>query len=501
MAQISVNRKFTLDVLLFGIFLLLVLLLRVGIGLAFPNILWPDEIFQSLEQAHRLTYGYGIVPWEFRNGTRSWVFPGILSGVMYLTAWMGEGSSGYLAGVTIFLCLISLIPILVAFLWGYRTGGLVAGIITGGVCSVWFESIYFAPKAFSEVVAAHLLLPGVYLGVCGKSFQPRTRLFLVGLLCGVALALRIHLLPAIAVAVWFICRKDWRSRGIPMIAGILGPILAFGVVDAFTWSYPFQSFWQNIWVNVAEGKSHEYGVTPWFAYLKQPVNHWSFALVPILFLAVLGTRRSPVLAWMALTIVLSHSVLAHKEYRFIYPAVLMAIVLAGLGTAELVARWRSRWSSPRGAIVAVLVCLILWTSTSAVLASRFETYRKNNLSMLWAAAETTNWQRYSGSLHAFKKLSTDETLCGVGLRAIEWIWSGGYTYLHRNVPIVLVDRDSDYDRLAPNFNYLVSLIPVPPQYQYVLQQCWGTTCLYKRSGSCTKETGYDINQLLEQKGE
>jgi len=494
------NRKFALGALLLGIVILLALLLRVSVAFAFPNILWSDEIFQTLEPAHRLTYGNGIVTWEFRRGTRSLVFPGILAGVMRLTDWMGDGSSGYLAGVTIFLCLLSLIPILVALLWGYRTSGLIAAILSAGICSIWFELVYFAPKAFNEVVAAYLLLAGVYLGVHGRVFQPRMRLFLAGCLCGSAIALRIHLLPAVVFAMVYICRKDWRARWVPMVAGILGPILAFGVVDAFTWSYPFQSFWQNVWVNVVLGKSEQYGVSPWYGYLSFLRNSWSWALVPITLLAIVGARRSPILAWLVIVIVLSHSVLAHKEYRFIYPALPMILILAGLGTAELVTRWRLRWSSPRVMVIAVLVCLILWTSTSAILASRFDPTRKTTLSILWAAPETTYWQRFSGNLLAFQKLSTEQTLCGVGLLGINWYRSGGYTYLHRDVPIFLVEQDTDFNQLAPSFNYLVATVSVPRQHQdYVLQGFWGTTCLYKRPGSCTQRRGYSINQVIKQK--
>ena len=36
----------------------------------------PDEVFQYLEQAHRLVYGYGFVPWEYRFARRNWLLPG-----------------------------------------------------------------------------------------------------------------------------------------------------------------------------------------------------------------------------------------------------------------------------------------------------------------------------------------------------------------------------------------------------------------------------------------
>ena len=35
----------------------------------------PDESIQYLEQAHRIVFGYGVVPWEFRYFIRSWLIP------------------------------------------------------------------------------------------------------------------------------------------------------------------------------------------------------------------------------------------------------------------------------------------------------------------------------------------------------------------------------------------------------------------------------------------
>jgi hypothetical protein len=40
-----------------------------------PSMVWADEIFQTSEQAHRLVYGSGLVPWEFQLGMRSWLLP------------------------------------------------------------------------------------------------------------------------------------------------------------------------------------------------------------------------------------------------------------------------------------------------------------------------------------------------------------------------------------------------------------------------------------------
>ena len=63
------------------------------------SYLWPDEIYQSLEQSHRLVFGYGIVPWEYRDAVRSWVFPGTLAIFMALGAPLAEEKLPLSAGV------------------------------------------------------------------------------------------------------------------------------------------------------------------------------------------------------------------------------------------------------------------------------------------------------------------------------------------------------------------------------------------------------------------
>ena len=50
-----------------------------------PSVNWPDEIFQVLEPAHRLAYGYGLVAWEFQLGVRSWLMPGLVAAMIELS--------------------------------------------------------------------------------------------------------------------------------------------------------------------------------------------------------------------------------------------------------------------------------------------------------------------------------------------------------------------------------------------------------------------------------
>lgn len=39
----------------------------------------PDEYWQSLEVAHRISFGYGYLTWEWKEGIRSYIYPLIIS--------------------------------------------------------------------------------------------------------------------------------------------------------------------------------------------------------------------------------------------------------------------------------------------------------------------------------------------------------------------------------------------------------------------------------------
>src|SRR5215469_13787749 len=83
------------------------LVLRLAAIIVFPSLHHPDENFQLFEQAHRIAFGYGIVPWEFREGIRSPVLPYVLAGLFWLGEKIFGGPQGYLALARVGLALLS----------------------------------------------------------------------------------------------------------------------------------------------------------------------------------------------------------------------------------------------------------------------------------------------------------------------------------------------------------------------------------------------------------
>lgn len=71
-------------------------LLRLISIIAVPDINQADEVFQTLEQAHRIVYGFGIVPCKFEVGARSFLMPGALAALMWASRLFDAGPTYYL---------------------------------------------------------------------------------------------------------------------------------------------------------------------------------------------------------------------------------------------------------------------------------------------------------------------------------------------------------------------------------------------------------------------
>jgi GPI mannosyltransferase 3 len=463
------------------VFMFIAFILRVG-AVRTQNVAHPDEIFQTQEPAHRLAYGYGIISWEWREGVRSWVFPSVLAMLMRATEWMGSGSSGYVWAISVLLSLVSLTTVWFAFASAERISGVESAIIAAGACAMWHDLIYFGPRTLTEVVAAHILLPGLWLGKYENRLDVRKRMFLAGLFCGFAVSLRMQLAPAIGFAIVSFCYREWRNKVYSLALGFALPVIGFGLVDAASWSYPFQSFIRYFAINVIEGRSLFYGTQPWYWYMTILTKH----MWPVLILAIFGVRRCPFLGWVIAIILASHSFLSHKEIRFIYPAVPLLIVLSAVGIVETGKELKDslRLTIPSSTLVGA--ALVLFAFYSFVFGAKFE-YE----------------QRVSGGLHAFDQLSTDHTVCGVGLYQVPWFSTGGYAHLHQNVPIVLVGTESNLSEVAPTFNALLTdNASDTSTHGFQLSRCWDRICLYRRSGPCLPPPRQEeVNTVLLQTGQ
>jgi phosphatidylinositol glycan class B len=465
-----------------AVLLVAAIALRLVVYRFVPHLIWPDEIFQVLEPAHRLLFGTGITPWEFVVGIRSWLFPGIAAGLMAFGNLFGDNPTTIVLPIAVFMALCSMAPVICSYLWGYHFGGLPGAVTAGALNAVWVDLVYFSTHTLNEVLASDCLIVALYLTCPGFLVLSRHRLFWAGVFFGLAFAFRFHLALAIAVAVFWVCRLDVRGRWLSLVIGALIPVLLVGIIDALTWSYPFQSIWLNFWLNVVERVSESFGSAPWYMVAVDQVTFWGVAIAPIMLAVLWGGVRLPLLLLVAATIFATHAAIAHKEYRFIYPALPLLTTLAGVATADAISALR-RWPSwqPVGPSAIAFMAVAFWITTSLTLA----------VSPSYRALFT----RWGGALKASQLVSHELGGCGVGLLNLPWWHTGGQTYLPPSVPMYTANI-ADFPSQSAAFNVLLTNeATLVPDSRYVQHACFANgrshgrsrfpgVCVWRRSGGC-----------------
>lgn len=447
-----------------GVFVLAVIVRMLPVSL-FPSIAFADEVFQTLEQAHRLVFGYGSVPWEFQYGARSWLLPGILAGLMRIGAWIGNSPVYYLAVIHLVLAALSAGACVCAYLWGRRFYGIWGGAIAAVLSILWPDNVYFGARTLFECVAAPLLVIAIYLVEPGYRVESKRRLAVAGALLGLAVAIRLQVAPAVAVILLWMAFDTPRQRLVPLVAGMAGVTLVAGGLDAVTWGYPFASMWRNFDYNLNYGVGEFFGTEPWYFYARKLFYYWNVFAIVIPLLALWGARRVPVIVLAAAAVLLAHSFVAHKEFRFIYPAILLLTIAAGVGMADLATRILIMWRL-RPAICAA--CFVLPTALLAALVASSPRYQPQ-------------WQSGRSVLEADQFVSSLKSVCGLGA----WMGYAGQTYLHRDMPVYFTVHEDDILKYRPAFNTLITALTDPPRpADFQTVACFNGVCVSQRTGPC-----------------
>jgi phosphatidylinositol glycan class B len=455
----------------------LALLLRLQPILVEPSAVWPDEIFQTSEPAHRLVFGSGLVAWEFQLGVRSWILPGIIAGLMELSRIIGDGPDYYLPVTAVGFAALAATPVVCCFLWCRPLFGVTGALLAGLAVAIAAEPVYFGARTLSETVAGHLLVVALWVVEPGYLVISRRRLFIGGVLLGLVLVTRVQLAPALAVAMlWTNWRAD-RGRLAATFAGVAAILAAAGVLDTLTLGYPLASISRYVLYNISYGVSSTFGVEPWPYYLLGELDVWGGAGATMLMLAAIGAWRLPLLLLVAIVILGVHLGIAHKEYRFIYPAIVPFTVLAGVGLAQM-ASWGREWLIGRSMPVTAA------TAASAALAAAW--WGLASLQVWNGATLTAHRHWMHDSLAAASFVAHGPAPCGVGLYGLgdDWKAYGGYTYFHRPAPMYWPRDEAALAAEVGSFDTLLYTKPPPASLGFATAHCIGEVCIAHRAGGC-----------------
>ncbi|MDF7776486.1 mannosyltransferase [Sphingomonas sp. AOB5] len=472
-----IERLRTADRALLGI-VALALVLRIAVAF-WPPIHHADELWQYLEPARHVLGEQWVRTWEAGLGMRSWLVPVGLAGPMGLGQAIAPQS-----GLDIILprlvCVgIAMIGIAGAAGLGWRvsrTHGLVAAFVG----AIWYEWIYFGPRTLSEPIATALFLGAAWL-LSGET-RPR-RFVIAGLMLGLCCLVRFQYAPSVAVLAIGMARTDL-ARWKPMLLGGVAAAAISALAELAMGATPFLWMFRNLQSNLIENRSAMFGVSPAWWYLQALWELWGPALFLILGLAGLAARRYPVLFAAAIVNIALHSMIPHKEYRFILLSTSILVVLAAIGSVDLLQR---RFAARR-AVVALGAGWFLLSGLCGAL-----------------GASASQWGNSGRLIAAWRIAGQQPGICGVALYRSRHVLAASHTLFRRDLPIYQYD---DGDAPAALQSRAFNVVVAPGEREadltgYRLAGCGSNRtrdyCVYRREGGCTPspaDAQHDIDRFL-----
>ena len=421
---------------------------RAAIALASDIFLHPDEIMQYLEPAHRLVFGNGAIYWEYFYGARSYLVPGAIAVILFLCKLVGlDAPFWYVGAVKLAFCALSLLIPAAMYWFARRHFSETAARIALIAGAFWYELAAFAHKPMTEFVATAVLLALLALAA-----RPITRAHMIWLASAVAVltaAIRLQYAPLALIIFALVFFRNARKLHLLLAAGAC--LLAVGVFDALTWRGGlFHSYLTNIQFNLNFP----------FTTLPHPMPAHQFltwliiaggGLTLVCFAGALANiRRYALLLLLALTLVGIHSLQTHKEYRFIFAALPLWLLLGADLFARAIAAAQTCWQTraPRitrimtgaGAVIFAVISAagvanalpfqsrVYWTPFTRQEIVRF-------LPQPYEQSRAPQIAQNAGLFAAWRHLARDPGVGAIWHPDRHFSATPGYYYLHRKVPI------------------------------------------------------------------
>jgi hypothetical protein len=300
---------------------------RLAVGLATDSVLFPDEVYQYLEQAHRLVFGAGMIPWEYEYGNRSWVVPLAIAAVLKPLQLLGLDSPRiYQPAVEAALCAISLVL-------PYSVYRITQHVLTERVArlaliftAVWYELVAYGHRATIDALAAYAAVGAVAL--CLVVRRPRGVLA-CGMVAGLTIVLRFQLAPMVGIIALLVLWR-WRRGAWPWIVGFLVVLVAGGALDYYTWGVWFSSILTYVNLVLSDDVVTRVGGTaaPFYAYVLALLVLSGGLIVAGVWGLVVTWRSTWPLAAIGTATLVAFSAIGHKDPRFVF--LLIPLWLIGL---------------------------------------------------------------------------------------------------------------------------------------------------------------------------
>jgi phosphatidylinositol glycan class B len=173
----------------------------------------------------------------------------------------------------------------------------------------------------------------------GMSRRQGINLILCGIGYGMAYVFRLQMIIILgALLLWMLFAHKYTFRQyVLMGVGFLLPFLLNFLLSKWLYGHYVFADWNYVKVNILEGKAAQFGTMPVWGYFQLIWSLGKWLNIILLLLVILAWIRMPrnPLTWTGIAFLVAHSLIGHKELRFLWPYVNAMPLLLVCGFAAL----------------------------------------------------------------------------------------------------------------------------------------------------------------------
>lgn len=179
---------------------------------------------------------------------------------------------------------------------------------------------YVSVRFSSETWSALFFL----LGIIQLQCHSRHRFLIVGILFGISVLFRYQSgVMVVGLTVWLLIIERIRIKYITQMAFAVMSVMIMGfLIDMWFYGKVAFTAYNYFRINIVDGVASNFGVSPWytyFLYILQGLGYplGIFVLLSLLYLIRYRWKEKEV--WIIVSFILVHSLIPHKEPRFLFP--------------------------------------------------------------------------------------------------------------------------------------------------------------------------------------
>lgn len=293
----------------------------------------PDEHYQIVEYAGIKTATFEpTISWEYDAQIRPMLQPAICAGFLKVFSWLSIGDpfvqTMLMRIFTAFLSLAVILYFVKNTISSFpderkRFGYFVVSLL------LWFIPC-LSVRFSSEIYGGLFFL--LSLAIYHSGLECRKNKVLFGISLALSFIFRAQMGLAIAgFLLWslIIDRKKLKTFVTPFFSFVLTYLLLGFCIDWWFYGQPVFTPYKYLIVN-AEVSAERFGTRPWWYYLQEIVEYPTYFVgiplaLAIIFLLIRNPKNPYI--WSFLPFLLVHSLIGHKEARFMFPMAFLAPII------------------------------------------------------------------------------------------------------------------------------------------------------------------------------